>query len=100
MTCVARITDEDRTIHLQVEGVPDMPVRFTKMTISPSWLRITCRWTARTGLYYIGVDVGGARRLKSGDLGTGASDGGLGSSDWPEWMAALVAEHTPAEFTR
>lgn len=86
----------------QLLGHPH-PAPVPRGVFAEQWIGISKdeigRWTARTGLYYTGVEVGGARRLKSGGLGTGASDSGVGSRDWPEWMAALVAEHTP-DFTR
>lgn len=95
----SRITDETRTITLDVADAPDMKSPYHRdITIAPRRLTITYRWRETAGLYFIDPSVLGPRRLKSGGLGQGVDVGYLAPDRRPDWVNELVAQHTPTDW--
>lgn len=93
---------ERREVRADISGAPDMPKRFTTLTIRPQFIRVTWsrgldaaagpdRWRVDH------VELSGPRVLKGGALSEITADVSVSSySERPEWLDDLLADMEPS----
>ena len=102
-------TAETRTITLALADTPDITTWQERSTVAPDSVEITYKWAPdgyRPSYFRLGftrAKVRGLRRLKSGGVGQQEISVDYwpegATSEPPEWLAELIAEHMPPEFT-
>ena len=109
MTAIRTAETRTITITLALADTPDITTWQERSTVAPDSVEITYQWAPDSHrpsyfrIGFAGAKVHGLRRLKSGGVVQQEISvdywPGSAASQPPEWLAELIAEHMPPEFT-